>query len=88
MQDKRTYTRVSCNRTCQLHWNGVSYPATVKDMSMVAMGLYFDGAHPDVRRGDFCLISVDDNKATYPYQIIRTNASAIAVGSIGRHKHS
>lgn len=88
MHNKRLYTRVNCNRACQLHWNGLSYPAIIKNTSMVSMGLHFDGSHPDVKLGDFCLIYVNDNNVSYPYQVVRVNTYDVAVGIIDRHKHS
>lgn len=87
MQDNRLYTRVNCSRTCKLYWYGSAYSATVKNMSIIAMGLHFDGSHPNVKIGDICLVYLDDNKKTYPYQVIRIDSSDIAVGPINVLTH-
>lgn len=91
MQDNRHYTRYDCNKTCQLYWHDSFYPATIKNMSSVSMGLHFEGSHPDCKIGDDCVIHLYDDNLTYlyssNYQVIRINASDIAVGSFGILTH-
>ena len=86
MKNNRLHTRMNCKSPCQLYWNGSPYPATIKNLSVVAMCLNFDGARPDVKIGDDCVISFNYYKKTDPYkfnyQVIRINASDIAVGFI------
>lgn len=91
MQDNRHFQRFECNKPCHLHWHGSDYPATIKNMSTVAMGLHFDCSLPDVHRGDDCEIYLYDDNLTYlyemSYQIVRTNTSDIVVGSYGMVTH-
>jgi hypothetical protein len=62
---------------------GAYYPATIKNLSLVAMDLHFDGSRPDVKPGDNCLIYLDGTKKN-PYeiscQVIRVENSSIVVG--------
>lgn len=84
MRNNRLHARLDCSKTCRLQWHGLSYQATITNLSIVAMGLHFDGLRPDVRIGDDCVIFLFDNKQASPYevryQVIRIHDSDIAVG--------
>lgn len=82
MQEKRLYTRFGCNRKCLLHWNGTTYRATIQNMSIMSLGLNFDGSRPDVKIGDDCVISLYDDKIKY--QVVRIDNFGIALGYIDK----
>jgi hypothetical protein len=83
MQNNRHNARLDCNRTCQLHWNGSYYPATIKNLSIVAMDLHFEGSFPAVKIGDECVIYLHADQGTLPdafnYHVTRIGTSDIAV---------
>lgn len=91
MENNRLHARLECNRQCQLQWQGSTYRATITNMSIIAMGLHFDGSLPDVKIGDDCVIYLSDYKKTYPYElkylVVRINASDIAVGIVDMPEH-
>lgn len=85
MQNNRHNARLNCNRTCLLHWHGSSYPAIIKNLSIVAMDLHFDGSIPRVEIGDECVIYLDGKKPNdvgFIYQVTRVGTSDIAVSII------
>lgn len=85
MQNNRHNARLECNKACQLHWHGSSYPAVIKNLSIVAMDLHFDGNFPKVELGDECVIYLDDQKTDeggFVYQVTRVGTSDIAVSII------
>jgi len=85
MQNNRHNARINCNRTCQLHWHGSSYPATIKNLSIVAMDLHFDGPLPRVDIGDECVIYLEGQKPNhdgFAYQVTRVGTFDIAVSII------
>jgi len=82
MQNNRLNARLYCNRTCRLHWQGSSFPATIKNLSIVAMDLHIEGTFPDVNIGDECAIYFDDQTPSgdgFIYQVSRIGISDIAV---------
>jgi hypothetical protein len=92
MQNNRCNARLDCNKTCQLHWNGSSYPATIKNLSIVAMDVHFDDSPPEVKIGDECVIYFYDDQKTHPdgfnYHVTRIGTSDIAVSILDRHNYS
>ena len=83
MQNNRHNARLDCHRTCQLQWNGSIYPAIIKNLSIVAMDLHFDGILPEVKIGDECVIYLHAEQRSLPdafnYHITRIGTSDIAV---------
>ena len=90
MQNSRHNARLDWNRLCHLHCNGSSYQATVKDLSVMVMGLHFDGSLPDVEIGDVCVVKMVydqvDLHDEFNCQVMRSDTSEIALRIIGRHK--
>ncbi len=85
MENNRHNARLNCNRKCLLHWHGSSYPATIKNPSIVAMDLHFGCSIPSVEIGDECVIYLDDQKPNddgFIYQVTRIGDSDIAVSII------
>lgn len=85
MQTTRHNTRFDCKETCDLFWNGSLYAGTVKDLSIVSMGVHFDNSMPDVEIGDECVVYLPDDQFPNEYKckIIRTNTSDVALRIIG-----
>lgn len=92
MQNCRHNARLACSRKCLLQWHGESYPATITNLSIVALGLHFDGARPDVKIGDECAISFNGARKTPTFelyfQVVRIDKSDIALSSMDTMKYS
>ena len=61
METKRHNTRFDYKETCELFWNGTLYAGTVKDLSIVGMGVHFDNSVPDVEIGDECVVHLAED---------------------------
>lgn len=84
MLNKRHHARYDCDKPCQMYLGGASYQVTIKNVSVVAMGLHFEGEIPDVEIGDDCLIYLygyKGNPCEINYKVIRIDNYYIAVGS-------
>lgn len=92
MQNRRRLERYSCHRTCQLHWNGSSYLATIKNLSVVVMGVQVDGSLPDITVGATCVIYLYDEQNPLPdvfdCQVIRIGTTDIALSIVDLHRYS
>lgn len=91
MEDHRHNARLDWNRACQLHLHGASYPATVKNLSTMVLGVHIDGSPPDVKIGDECVVNMiydqDCLHDEFRSQVIRVDADEIALKIIGRLRH-
>lgn len=83
MQNDRHNARVICSRKCILQLHDSFYPATVTNLSIVALSVHFDGSRPDVKIGDDCVVFFDGIKKPYPFelnfQVIRIGTSDIVL---------
>jgi len=92
MQNNRINTRRDWNRPCQLYWNGSPYSATVKNLSVMVMGVQFDSSLPGIKIGDECVVQIGDDHNTHTYafnsQVFRVETSEIALRVTGKYKQS
>lgn len=91
MQNCRYNARLHCYRKCLLQWHGSSYPATIINLSIVALGLHFECSRPEVKIGDDCAISFYDDQKSHPFEfkfhVIRIDKSDIALSCMDTLKH-
>ena len=91
MKNNRIKSRVICEETCHLHWNGSSYVASIINMSINGMGVHFDDLRPDVKISDKCLVHLIDNMSPHPTdyncELIWINASEVGLKIIGIHEY-
>jgi hypothetical protein len=92
MQNNRLHARLDCKETCQLQWNGSSYAAIVKNLSITSMDVRFDSLFPDVIIGDKCVVYLFDDQNPHPYeydcQVIRVDTPDIVLSIIDMHRHT
>lgn len=91
MEEHRHNARLDWNRACRLQWQGASYPATVKNLSVMVLGVHFDGSPPDIHIGDECVVNMiydqDCLHDEFRSRVIRIDDSDLTLRITG-HRHS